>query len=395
MSTPTDPYNSGSRRPFDDDDSILDPLEDNEGSTADDDQAAWDRAFNSDQTFNEDDLDSTDEPGQESEFGSAGDAADTEREVVLDDEIADGDRERAFGDARNADAAGDDNPTLGGFVTGRNGDQARERAGNDLDDPATDPDRDLDNADHELDVDEPRNGPTRTSVMGATEPTAAPSTQSPADVPADDTHENRAFMTSEDAVERRERWAADPGEDTLAVDIPDEPKGRGLTHVGVLLLTLLLVPVAWYLISDAGARLSTVADNPWDTGTVQVMPLLELLGGIAVLAVIWLMARASSLGAQAIGAIVALAGAAALIVPTYGNDVVEALDNAIGGYNDFTGNVIYHLGNDLGSGRVATFGVLLLLTGLVAHGARRRGKQVATAITRRHFLLGDQSTKKD
>ena len=41
MSTPTDPYNSGSRRPFDDDDSILDPLEDNEGSTADDAQAAW------------------------------------------------------------------------------------------------------------------------------------------------------------------------------------------------------------------------------------------------------------------------------------------------------------------------------------------------------------------
>ena len=64
-------------------------------------------------------------------------------------------------------------------------------------------------------------------------------------------------------------------------------------------------------------------------------------------------------------------------------------------HSEFTGNVVYHLGNDLGSGRIATFGVILFLTGLAAHGARRRGQQTATAITRRKFLLGDQPAKKD
>ncbi len=229
--------------------------------------------------------------------------------------------------------------------------------------------------------------------MGAGVPTAAVATHTSADTPAD-AHDD-SFVAAANDDERRERWAADPGEDALAEDIPEEPKGRGLAHFATVVLTLLLLPVAWYLIADAGARLSTVSGNPWDTGNLKIMPLLELLGGFVVLAVIWMKARASSLGAQVIGAIVAIAGIVALVVPTLGNDVVESLNNAIGGYNAFTGNVVYHLGNDLGSGRIATFGLILFLTGLAAHGARRRGQQTATAITRRKFLLGEQPAKKD
>ena len=392
VSTPTDPYNSGSRRPFDDDDSILDPIEETEG-TADDDQAAWDRAFNSDDA---DDFARPDETGHDEsghDVNGQDDPALDERDG-LDRDGADPDADREVLDEEMYDAERDDNPTLGSFVADRNGETGRDEArpAAALDGDTTER-NDLDALATDRAADESRNGPTRTSVMGAGVPTAAAATHTSADTPAD-AHDD-SFVAAANDDERRERWAADPGEDALAEDVPEEPKGRGLAHFATVVLTLLLVPVAWYLIADAGARLSTVSGNPWDTGNLEIMPLLELLGGFVVLAVIWMMARASSLGAQVIGAIVAIAGIVALVVPTLGNDVVESLNNAIGGYNEFTGNVVYHLGNDLGSGRIATFGVILFLTGLAAHGARRRGQQTATAITRRKFLLGDQPAKKD
>lgn len=394
MSTPTDPYNSGSRRPFDDDDSILDPIEETEG-TADDDQAAWDRAFNSDDAddFARPDETRHDQSGHDVN-GQDDPALDEFDRDGLDRDGADPDADREVLDEEMYDAERDDNPTLGSFVADRNGETGRDEArpAAALDGDTTER-NDLDALATDRAADESRNGPTRTSVMGAGVPTAAAATHTSADTPAD-AHDD-SFVAAANDDERRERWAADPGEDALAEDVPEEPKGRGLAHFATVVLTLLLVPVAWYLIADAGARLSTVSGNPWDTGNLEIMPLLELLGGFVVLAVIWMMARASSLGAQVIGAIVAIAGIVALVVPTLGNDVVESLNNAIGGYNEFTGNVVYHLGNDLGSGRIATFGVILFLTGLAAHGARRRGQQTATAITRRKFLLGDQPAKKD
>ena len=349
MSTPTDPYNSGSRRPFDDDDSILDPIEETEG-TADDDQAAWDRAFNSDDA---DDFARPDETGHDESGhdvnGQDDPALDEFDRDGLDRDGADPDADREVLDEEMYDAERDDNPTLGSFVADRNGetgrDEARPAAALDGD---TTEHNDLDALATDRAADESRNGPTRTSVMGAGVPTAAAATHTSADTPAD-AHDD-SFVAAANDDERRERWAADPGEDALAEDVPEEPKGRGLAHFATVVLTLLLVPVAWYLIADAGARLSTVSGNPWDTGNLEIMPLLELLGGFVVLVVIWMMARASSLGAQVIGAIVAIAGIVALVVPTLGNDVVESLNNAIGGYNEFTGNVVYHLGNDLGSG---------------------------------------------
>ncbi len=422
MSTPTDPYNSGSRRPFDDD-SILAPIEDDTDGAATDDQAAWDRAFNSDEEFDPADFESRDdEPTEVPEDATEnvvredkaleddatreydierdveGDVAATDEGEMVGESTDRGDeptdRDWDGADHRAPDMFRDEdtrdkNPTLGGYVAERHGTNGER---NDLDAFAQD-DGEFGDGDSVDGVDESRNGPTRTSVMGAAKPAVVvtPSAPSP-----DETPDMQAFTAAAAPVtdEDRERWAADPGDDALAEDIPEEPKGRGLAHFGTLLLTLLLVPVAWYLISDAGARLAAVPNNPWDTGTVQILPLLELLGGFVVLAVIWLRARVSSLGAQVIGAIVALAGLAALVVPKLGNDVVTMLGDAIGGYNDFTGNVVFHLGNDLGSGRIAAFGIILFMTGLAAHGARRRGHQIATAVTRRHFLL-DDSAKTD
>lgn len=116
------------------------------------------------------------------------------------------------------------------------------------------------------------------------------------------------------------------------------------------------------------------------------MPLGELLAGIVVVGAIWLAARASS-SARRCSARLCSSRARRRWWCRLAQNLIAQLDIAIGSYNAFTGNVVYHLTNDLASGRLAVFGALLLLTGLVAHGSRRRGQTYATALTRRHYLL--------
>lgn len=185
-------------------------------------------------------------------------------------------------------------------------------------------------------------------------------------------------------------WAAPEPPRSAAVPVPEAPSGRGWTHATALIFTILLVPVAWYLISDASVRLSLVQDNPWDTGTLNLAALGELAGGIAVAAVIWFLARGSSLGVFVTGIIVTLFGALALVLPTFTQDnLLTPIENAIGDFNDFTANLVHHLDLDMGSGRIFIFGAILILTGVVSHSARRRGQKFGVLTTRRSIALGE------
>ena len=66
--------------------------------------------------------------------------------------------------------------------------------------------------------------------------------------------------------------------------------------------------MAWYLLSDASVRLSSVANSPWETGVLNWAAVAEMAGGLAIACLIWLLARRSSLGAQVIGIITAAIG---------------------------------------------------------------------------------------
>lgn len=190
-------------------------------------------------------------------------------------------------------------------------------------------------------------------------------------------------------VENHEHWAADPGDvaGTPAPYVPDAPPSRFSSHIAVFFATLVLIPIAWYLISDAGVRLNMVTDNPWDTGHINFAALIELAGGMIALTMIALMARLSSLGGQVWGIALTLLGLAAVIVPGQAAALIERLDKAIGGYNSFTGNVVHHLGLDLGSGRIAIFGFLLFLFALAIHGARKRSAARQEILLRRELAL--------
>ncbi|MBR5950517.1 MAG: hypothetical protein IKZ87_03685 [Actinomycetaceae bacterium] len=171
--------------------------------------------------------------------------------------------------------------------------------------------------------------------------------------------------------------------------IPEPPKSRVKAHVGVFFVTILFVPVAWYLFSDASIRLAVVENNPWATGKVSLLPLLETLGALVVLGLIWFLARASSLGAFFTGFIVTLLGAVGVVVPYFARETLaNGLTNAIGSFNSLTGNIAHHFAIDLGSGRILFYGFLLLMTGVVSHYARKRGNIAGIQRARRDMALG-------
>lgn len=242
--------------------------------------------------------------------------------------------------------------------------------------------------------------PPAPPFLAAEEPPAAPGLEFPEPASSElefsdsvaaeeSTPVTEADSAQAEEVENHEHWAADPGDvaGTPAPYVPDAPPSRFSAHIAVFFATLVLIPIAWYLISDAGVRLNLVTDNPWDTGHINFAALLELAGGMIALAMIALMARLSSLGGQVWGIVLTLLGLAAVIVPGQAAALIERLDKAIGGYNPFTGNVVHHLGLDLGSGRIAIFGFLLFIFALSIHGARKRSAARQEILLRRELAL--------
>ena len=166
-------------------------------------------------------------------------------------------------------------------------------------------------------------------------------------------------------------------------DVPAAPKKRAPAHVGVLFATILLVPPAWYVLSDAHARLVAA----YKGSSVDFAGAGELVGGLAILALIWFLARASSLGATFTGWIVAIFGALGVALPRWTErSILDPISQRLAG-NGFTRNVANLLAYDMLTGLIFVFGGVLILTGAVSHWARRRGHKYGVLIARRTLAL--------
>ena len=172
-------------------------------------------------------------------------------------------------------------------------------------------------------------------------------------------------------------------DESLESDVPAAPKKRAPAHVGVLFATILLVPPAWYVVSDAHARLVAA----YKDSSVNFAGAGELVGGLAILALIWFLARASSLGAAFTGWIVAAFGALGLALPHWTErSILDPISQRLAG-NGFTRNVANLLAYDMLTGLMFVFGGVLILTGAVSHWARRRGHKYGVLIARRTLAL--------
>lgn len=160
---------------------------------------------------------------------------------------------------------------------------------------------------------------------------------------------------------------------SAAPEITEMPSRTG-AHWLSFLLFLLLVPVGWYLAADAGARMTLADAAPMYTGVASIMALGEILGAIIISAILFVVARRSSLGAWLMGIVTFIVGLPWLMAPGMtGASVLSAL-TALTNTGSLGANLSHHLQASGYSGRFALLGIALIGLAYVSHSARRTGR---------------------
>ena len=160
---------------------------------------------------------------------------------------------------------------------------------------------------------------------------------------------------------------------SAAPEVTEMPSRTG-AHWLSFLLFLLLVPVGWYLAADAGARMTLADAAPMYTGVASIMALGEILGAIVISAILFVVARRSSLGAWLMGIVTLIVGLPWLMAP--GITAASALSalTALTNTGSLGANLSHHLQASGYSGRFALLGIALIGLGYVSHSARRTGR---------------------
>ena len=161
---------------------------------------------------------------------------------------------------------------------------------------------------------------------------------------------------------------------SAAPEITEMPSRTG-AHWLSFLFFLLLVPVGWYLAADAGARMTLADAAPMYTGVASIMALGEILGAIIISAILFVVARRSSLGAWLMGIVTLIVGLPWLMAP--GITAASALSalTTLTNTGSLGANLSHHLQASGYSGRFALLGIALLGLAYVSHSARRTGRE--------------------
>lgn len=160
---------------------------------------------------------------------------------------------------------------------------------------------------------------------------------------------------------------------SAAPEITEMPSRTG-AHWLSFLLFLLLVPAGWYLAADAGARMTLADAAPMYTGVASIMALGEILGAIIISAILFAVARRSSLGAWLMGIVTFIVGLPWLMAPGITAASVLSALTALTNTGSLGANLSHHLQASGYSGRFALLGIALIGLAYVSHSARRTGR---------------------
>ena len=160
---------------------------------------------------------------------------------------------------------------------------------------------------------------------------------------------------------------------SAAPEITEMPSRTG-AHWLSFLLFLLLVPAGWYLAADAGARMTLADAAPMYTGVASIVALGELLGAIIISAILFVVARRSSLGAWLMGIVTLIMGLPWLMAPGITATSVLSALTALTNTGSLGANLSHHLQASGYSGRFALLGIALIGLAYVSHSARRTGR---------------------
>ncbi len=147
---------------------------------------------------------------------------------------------------------------------------------------------------------------------------------------------------------------------------------RAAAHWWTVLITLVFAPVAWYLFTDGGARIEWASSQ---SQPITIAAYIEFGLGLLAVFIFLLAARWSSIGSIVMGSVFLALGLAFLIFPGEGADVLRTSTEYFGRLGQFGINVVEHLSATLETGRMALYGLVLIMVGVVSHGARRQGRR--------------------
>lgn len=159
-----------------------------------------------------------------------------------------------------------------------------------------------------------------------------------------------------------------------ATVVPEVPSRVG-ARVWSFFLTLIGVPTAWYLLTDAAARLTLAQGNPVATGMINPAALIELGVGVIVAIIVIMLTIRSSLGALIFGVLAMVGGIFFLAAPAGTADFMEPTYNWLTAFNTFGGNVAHHIQWTGYTGVMAASGLILFIIGLTSIFARRDGRR--------------------
>lgn len=160
---------------------------------------------------------------------------------------------------------------------------------------------------------------------------------------------------------------------SAAPQVTEMPSRTG-AHWLSLLLFLILTPVGWYLAADAGARMTLADAAPMYTGVASMLALGELLGSLIIAAILFMVARRSSLGAWLTGLGTLIVGLPWVMAPGITATSALAALTTLTNTGSLGANLSHHLQASGYSGRFVLLGMALLGLAYVSHSARRTGR---------------------
>lgn len=158
-----------------------------------------------------------------------------------------------------------------------------------------------------------------------------------------------------------------------ATVVPEMPS-RAAAHWSSLALGIFVLPITWYLIADAGARMTLPEGNPAATGVINWLALTEV--AIAFVAVIALFEafKRSSLGAWIGGLCFFAAGLPWVFAPGFTSAHTVSVLHFLQNSGALGANLAHHLQASGYSGRLLFLGIALLGIASLSHSVRRRGR---------------------
>ncbi|OKL50635.1 hypothetical protein [Boudabousia marimammalium] len=185
-------------------------------------------------------------------------------------------------------------------------------------------------------------------------------------------------------------------EELFADSTPASLPSRFAAHAWTFLLALLVLPSAWYLMSDGIAHIALSGTNPWESGTLSWVGLSELLGGALLAGVLIWSARWSTVGVFVSSLVLLIVGLPFLVAPAWTYDLVEPATSALAQWNIFGKAVAHHFLWTGFHGLLAVAGIIGIFVWLAAHGARKHGAKreaLSVAIAERNLRTQSASTK--